>query len=40
MSIESRARPRGFPLTLGLYFFSILVAAAWLIGAKWFWPGE
>ena len=27
-----------FPLTLGFYFFSILLAAAWLIGAKWFGP--
>jgi len=24
-----------FPLTLGLYFFSILLAAAWLAGIKW-----
>ena len=29
-----------FPLTLGLYFFSLLLAAAWLVGAKWFGPGK
>lgn len=28
-----------FPLTLGPTF-SILLAAAWLIGAKWFGPGK
>ena len=29
-----------FPVTLGLYFFSIMLAAAWLIGAKWLGPGR